>query len=116
MEELRTEFDEFIKGWQEKGYSYDTLYAWMRNKISEYDNNRVKSPAKSATCGNFMDAIQIIQGLPENALHDITLYCMTKDKATNEQLDRILGKMEKTEEIMIAQTAVLDLLKSKSSV
>jgi len=44
MEELRTEFDKFIKEWQQKGYSYDTLYAWVRNKIAEYDSSRVELP------------------------------------------------------------------------
>ena len=44
MEELRTEFDEFIKEWQQKGYSYDTLYAWMRQRILHYESSRVELP------------------------------------------------------------------------
>ena len=44
MEELRTEFDNFIKEWQQKGYSYDTLYAWMKQRILDYDSSRVELP------------------------------------------------------------------------
>ena len=42
MEELRTEFDNFIKEWQQKGYSYDTLYAWLKQKITDYESSRVE--------------------------------------------------------------------------
>lgn len=30
---LKTKFDKFIKEWQERGYSYDTLFDWIVDKI-----------------------------------------------------------------------------------